>query len=586
MLDDYGVEGSVAPDTFTLVQYHLDAYGTAWSNARAGFYGAGGTPDAWFDGTTEASGSTTSVSGDRSRYEGIYNSHLGQTDVTISVYGVPLGGQTYRVQAQVCLEAGGVAKTVRVQTVQVLDYWPASPSYHRNGFKQAAAYEDVTLVPGQCSTVLSDFTFDTDSWNAQDDIKIIAWAQDLGGSPPANIHQTAVMTWPFPTGDCNSNGVEDYKDISLGTSTDCNLNSLPDECELDGNDCDGNLVHDACDSAALITDQTDDVIGCPGEASYFSVTAPGATSYQWYKNGSLLSDGGDVTGATTDELVIANVGAPDEGSYHCLVEDGCIAADSDSAVLTMVVPASITTEPVSVITTCAGNTAVFTVEAEGSGLTYLWSKDGDPLSDDGRITGSTSATLLIDNVGAFDPGTYTCHVEDYCGGWEETSGSSLQVDVAFTLQPVDTCVEPGDTAILYADTLTMPPQAVSYFWQKDGAYLADGGGISGAYTDTLSISGVDAGDAGEYKVTVLTNNCMIESVEGTLQIGGCDLCPTPGDMDSDADYDLADMQEFTICFGADVTVETDCACANVDSANNVVDLDDWAAFVVLLGGPM
>src|SRR6058998_4202578 len=32
--------------------------------------------------------------------------------------------------------------------------------------------------------------------------------------------------------DCNQNGVKDTLDIASGTSRDCNLNSLPDECDV------------------------------------------------------------------------------------------------------------------------------------------------------------------------------------------------------------------------------------------------------------------------------------------------------------------------------------------------------------------
>ena len=36
-----------------------------------------------------------------------------------------VAGQTYRVQARVCLESSGDAKDVRVHIVQVLDHWPS-----------------------------------------------------------------------------------------------------------------------------------------------------------------------------------------------------------------------------------------------------------------------------------------------------------------------------------------------------------------------------------------------------------------------------------------------------------------------------
>ncbi|MCH7702527.1 MAG: VCBS repeat-containing protein [Planctomycetes bacterium] len=48
-------------------------------------------------------------------------------------------------------------------------------------------------------------------------------------------------------GDCNSNGTDDAEDIALGTSQDCNLNGLPDECELLNNDCNHNAALDECE---------------------------------------------------------------------------------------------------------------------------------------------------------------------------------------------------------------------------------------------------------------------------------------------------------------------------------------------------
>jgi cytochrome c peroxidase len=47
--------------------------------------------------------------------------------------------------------------------------------------------------------------------------------------------------------DCNNNQVDDIIDINQGTSLNCNGNSIPDECELAGNDCNANLIPDGCD---------------------------------------------------------------------------------------------------------------------------------------------------------------------------------------------------------------------------------------------------------------------------------------------------------------------------------------------------
>ena len=55
--------------------------------------------------------------------------------------------------------------------------------------------------------------------------------------------------------DCNTNGILDSLDITDGTSTDCNSNDLPDDCEMV--DCNTNMVFDGCDIADGTSDDCD-----------------------------------------------------------------------------------------------------------------------------------------------------------------------------------------------------------------------------------------------------------------------------------------------------------------------------------------
>ena len=242
------------PNTFIDVQYHLsDAYSTTWGNNRAAFYALAGTPTAWFDGMLKCEGAYQNDTQQYNWYLSQYNARRAvATDVTITITGEPVSGQTYNVTARVCIQPGGTAKTMRIYMVQVLDYWPTTFTYLRDGFKQAATTQDVPLTAGQCALVTRTFTFDSTSWGSQSNIKMIVWAQTTASAAPANIYQAAFMRWPFPP-DCNDNGIPDDVDISSGLSQDCNRNRIPDECDIASGvaqDCNSNGVPDSCDLTA------------------------------------------------------------------------------------------------------------------------------------------------------------------------------------------------------------------------------------------------------------------------------------------------------------------------------------------------
>ena len=75
-----------------------------------------------------------------------------------------------------------------------------------------------------------------------------------------------------------------------------------------------------------------------GNTATFRVATEGAEpfSYQWQKNTIDLSDGGDISGATTDMLQIANTEASDEGPYRCVVSNKYNSVISDVATLTVI----------------------------------------------------------------------------------------------------------------------------------------------------------------------------------------------------------------------------------------------------------
>ena len=96
------------------------------------------------------------------------------------------------------------------------------------------------------------------------------------------------------------------------------------------------------------------------------------------------------------------------------------------------------------------------------------------------------------------------------------------------LQPESQTVPPGGNATFRVGASGTEP--LSYQWRFNGSDLADGGRISGATTATLTVSNVEAGDAGDYDVVVSNPADSVTSDPARLAVG----VPTPGPLPSGA----------------------------------------------------
>ncbi len=143
---------------------------------------------------------------------------------------------------------------------------------------------------------------------------------------------------------------------------------------------------------------------------------------------------------------------------------------------------------------CAGNNASFSVSVTATPpITYQWQQDGS------NITGATNSTYSITGVASGDAGTYTCIVTDSCGTQITSNGGILTVS---TTPAIST--QPSSATDCEGSNVTFDVAAtgsnLTYQWQLDG------NNISGATNSTYTISGIAAGDAGNY-TCVVTNVC-------------------------------------------------------------------------------
>ena len=165
---------------------------------------------------------------------------------------------------------------------------------------------------------------------------------------------------------------------------------------------------------------------------------------------------------------------------------------------------------------CVGSSAMFTIAASGTGLSYQWRKGGVNLINGGNISGADSDTLRINNVTLADADNYDVVITGTCATVVTSSAVSLGVYPPPTIntQPQNQSVCPGDNATF---TIATTGAGITYQWRKGGVNLVNGGNISGVTTNTLTLTGATATDAGTYDV-IVTQNCSLASSPAVLNL--------------------------------------------------------------------
>jgi len=138
--------------------------------------------------------------------------------------------------------------------------------------------------------------------------------------------------------------------------------------------------------------------------------------YQWRKNGTNVSDSGNLAGSATDTVTLSNVTLANAGTYSVLITNSLGSVLSSNAILSITSsPPIFTLQPVGGAL-IPGSRASFCVEAVGSlPLSYQWRKNGIPLADGTNASGSSSHCLTLNAAMEPDSGTYTAIVTNSIG---------------------------------------------------------------------------------------------------------------------------------------------------------------------------
>ena len=257
---------------------------------------------------------------------------------------------------------------------------------------------------------------------------------------------------------------------------------------------------------------------CPGTTALFQVSATGEGPlvYQWYHGSIPLSDGGDISGAASAELRIADVGNADAGEYSVLVSGPFGSVRSDAVTLVVKAPTVVVDAPVAV-SVCPGEPAAFSVTATGEGrVAYQWYHGSAPLRDGGRVSGATDSRLQISRVEAADAGDYAVEVTGECGAVTSSAPLTVKVPTIIAEAPDDVSVCPGDAASF--SVAASGEGALTYQWYRGSVALTNSGRLSGVTSSHLTLTNVESSDAGKYTVEVVGGCGAVTSSSATLVV--------------------------------------------------------------------
>ncbi|MGC9943710.1 MAG: choice-of-anchor tandem repeat GloVer-containing protein, partial [Verrucomicrobiota bacterium] len=246
----------------------------------------------------------------------------------------------------------------------------------------------------------------------------------------------------------------------------------------------GVIFQIAIHSSPRIIDQPGNLSVFAGANVQFDVSAFGSTplTYQWQRDGTNLTDGNNINGASSRMLDLANVTTNAAGNYSVIVSNALGWVSSSNAFLLVTSsPPYIVVQPVNE-SLPAGETATLTATVLGNlPLTYQWQRDGTNLLDTGGVSGSATGALSISNVTVANDGVYGLTVTN-------ALGSVSSSNVILTVVASSTNGTSLNTLYWFSSAA-----GVGGGWPPNGLMLADNGDLYGTTEFGRASNNIGAG---------------------------------------------------------------------------------------------
>jgi len=255
------------------------------------------------------------------------------------------------------------------------------------------------------------------------------------------------------------------------------------------------------------------------------------TGYAWLTSPNGLNPFTTVPGATTATCTLTSVQTNATGYYFARVTFNSgtnIGLTSVSAAVSLTIydQARIAIQPQGPIISVEdpGSNAVFSVTAAGAmPLRYQWRLNRKNLTNaPPHIIGATNADLTLAALVIADSGSYDVVITNMVATNVYTAVTS-QVATLSVFQRPSISIPPQNTPVVLGSNATFRVTAtgslpIGFRWQKDGTNLTNGGRISGATSNVLTIASTVTNDAGGYSVSLSNIVGQLTSSAATLTV--------------------------------------------------------------------
>ena len=235
-----------------------------------------------------------------------------------------------------------------------------------------------------------------------------------------------------------------------------------------------------------------------GSPVSFSVVATGTgLGYQWRLNSA------NISAATNASYSLASATTNNAGTYSVIVSNTAGSVTSSNAVLTVIPPPNILSQPVSQSVN-QGSPVSFSVVATGTGLGYQWRLNTV------SISGATNASYNIASATTNNAGTYSVIVSNTAGSVTSSNAVLTVIPPPNILsQPVSQSVNQGSPVSF---SVVATGAGLGYQWRLNSA------NISGATNASYSLASATANNAGTYSVVVSNTAGSVTSSNAVLTV--------------------------------------------------------------------